>query len=843
MKLVSSMRNNYTKLIFGFLVSIFSIAFSPVVEAQTYPVQANVYTVPPYGNHLEDYYTTSREKLVVSLLNRDQLKPVLEVRLRMTITASNGLKIQSKEDVNYPTITLDANIPIRLTQDDLAPYFQHINSSGFLSQGKLPDGMVEFTFQAIEKYTGRILSAPATGRVWLTSQKPPILRLPSNAESIAFRDPLNQKFQWEPQHKNISQVEYEFELRELPNNGAAPQSAFLYSPIIHQERLLYSYLIYDMMMPPLEPNKMYGWRVRAIAKDGVDELNLFENNGYSEIYFFTTQTDCQYPINLSSTLQGRRLDLKWFPSTSNNEFVVQYRPKYGTNVEDWVNVNTFEDNASIYDMQRGTVYEYRVGGICTTGQPVFTPVYEITIPAVDSARILNCGVPPVLDLENKERLPELKVGDIVHLSDYPMTVTKVLGANGNFTGEGWVPVNWLLETKWAVEFSNITVNTDYRLVAGSVRSKYDETEGNIANLDDITEGGTQNTANGIVRVDVKVDFTIPDNPSFEYNEDTKELIVFSTNGQIVGKVELPTNNEGKVVFPITIQDNNGNIYKIGETSYDNDGTNNGVVSSENPDDNPTNIKVDLECAAKVVEDLTLKLILSIKEKLLNSNDEFFKYAYKDVDILKNIVKLNPSNEGGSYRNGVIYVGLKGFIDPNMGSDGDIMATIFHEYMHYIAFQYKIYPKRYDNIDMGIIYSEKINIGEKQETHDMFMMRIYEIFLSDRYNKDYEKYSQFPIDYYKLDIDQKGELDDFIKKGGYEPSVIEDYYQYLPSNHILDEINAHNKTKEANKLNVFIMSDSKLNFYEEEIDRYKNKLDVCKDIERRFGYTEEGYKIK
>lgn len=554
------MLNKYIKPAIGFLFTILACIYAETIQAQTYPVQANVYIMPPYGKHLNDYYTTSKEKLVVSLLNRDQQKPVLEVRLRMSITASNGLKLQSKEEVNYPVITLDANIPTRLTQDDLAPYFRHINTQGYLDQGKLPDGMVEFTFQVIEKYTGKVLSAPATGRVWLSTQKPPLLRLPSQDDAIGFRDPVNLKFQWEPQHKNLSQVEYEFELRELPDNGAAPQSAFMYAPVIHQQRSLYTYLIYDVMMPPLDPDKRYGWRVRAIAKDGVDELNMFENNGYSEIFWFRTQGNCLPPTALSVNLQNRRLDLKWLPEIGNNEFVIQYRPKYGTS-ETWQEVNTYDAQTSIYDMQRGTVYEYRVGAICTTGQPVFTNTGEITIPAVDSTRLANCGVPPQLDLENKERLPELKVGDRVMLSDYPMTVTKVSGANGNFNGEGWVPVNWLLETKWAVEFSNITVNTDYKMIAGSVRAKYDETEGNIANIDHITEGGSDNTRNGIIRPDITLDFSIPENPNFSYNEEKGELVVYDTSGN-QQHVELPKNSEGKVVFPVTVIDKGGNIHKV-----------------------------------------------------------------------------------------------------------------------------------------------------------------------------------------------------------------------------------------------------------------------------------------
>lgn len=543
------------------LLSLFLCLFAHSISAQTYPVQTNVHLVAPYSKQLNDYYTTSSEKLIVTLLNKDQLKPTLEVRLRMTIMAGNGLKIQSNENVNYPTISLDAGIPTRLTQSDLAPYFENILTSGYFDKGKLPDGQVEFTFQVVEKYTNKILSNPATARAWLTTQKPPLLRLPSNDEWVSYSEHMHLKFQWTPQHKNLSQIEYEFELRELPDYGAAPQSTFLYAPIIHQERLLYTNLMYDVMMPPLESNKLYGWRVRAIAKDGVDDLNLFENNGYSEIFWFRTGDNCPPPIGVNTNLDGRKLNLTWIADLANNEFVVQYRPKYGTSNEDWKELRSYEPQATIYDISRGITYEYRVGAICTSGQPFYSVVGEISVPKVDSVRALNCGMEPQLNLENQERLPELKTGDVVHLSDYPMTVTRVSGANGNFTGEGWVPVNWLLETKWAVEFSNIVVNTDYKLIGGSVRAKYDENEGNIANIDHITEGGTDNTRNGITRVDVTLNIVIPPNPTFTYNEETGEVLVFDTSG---GKqiVELPKGNDGKVVFPVTVKDKNGDIHKI-----------------------------------------------------------------------------------------------------------------------------------------------------------------------------------------------------------------------------------------------------------------------------------------
>ncbi|MDR1552722.1 MAG: fibronectin type III domain-containing protein, partial [Prevotellaceae bacterium] len=478
-----------------FLLSAFAAA------GQTYPVLGNVYIIPPYGAHLTDYYATSREKLVVTLLNRDQQEPVLQACLRMTITSTTGLRIQNRPEINYPTITLDAGIPVRLSQEDLTPYFlpQNLIQQGYLNQGKLPNGMIEFTFQAIEKYTGKVLSAPATGRIWLTTQKPPLLVLPNRDENIAFREPLNLKFQWQPQHSNISQIEYEFELRELPPNGAAPQSAFLYSPIIYQERLFYTSLLYSAVFPPLDANKTYGWRVRAIAKDGVDELNIFENNGYSEIHWFRTNAGCEPPI-INYNVHDYQLDLTWNAIDGSNEYEVQFCNKYeGTGILQ--KYRTADTKYTFYSLQRGSTYQYRVGAECTNGNLVYSSLFEFTVPEYDSARMANCGVLPKADLSNREPLQELKVGDVFMASDYLVTVTKISGSNGVFTGEGWIMLRWIFNVRVAVEFENIPINTDKRAVGGIINFKYSKDWKNIANLDNYSDGGKSNTANGIIRPD------------------------------------------------------------------------------------------------------------------------------------------------------------------------------------------------------------------------------------------------------------------------------------------------------------------------------------------------------
>ena len=75
-------------------------------------------------------------------------------------------------------------------------------------------------------------------------------------------------------------TEYEFVLKELPDNGAAPQAAFAYGNEIYRTRTRHTTLNYTHLEPILLPNRRYAWQVQAIARDGVDELGLFEHGGF-----------------------------------------------------------------------------------------------------------------------------------------------------------------------------------------------------------------------------------------------------------------------------------------------------------------------------------------------------------------------------------------------------------------------------------------------------------------------------------------------------------------------------------------------------------------------------------
>lgn len=565
-------RQGLASRLLQFIAAACLLLLPVVLRAQTtYPVQINAHLLPPYTLYLSDYYSGTREKLTLTLINRDQFKPSLTVRLRLIITAPGGVRLQTNDNAYIEPIVVETGVPLRLTQEDLEPYFRNENliTQGYLAAGKLPEGSVEFCFQAMEAYTGRALSASTCTRAFMTSQKPPLLSLPLNNENIAFREPLNVLFQWTPLHQGLAMVEYEFILKELWDNGMTVQAAFAYSPEIYRETTRSTSLPYGAMQPALLPGKRYAWCIRAQARDGVDALNVFQNDGYTEVRTFTLQDNCVPPGIVSAVAERKTLQLEWPAMPEHIGFTVSYRLKSTTGTANpWKEMQAPEPKAILYGLQSGGVYEYRVGGFCVAGQPVYTPILEAAIPAVDSARLAQCGIMPAINLTNQQPLKELKTGEVIMANDFPVTVTKVSGANGVYTGEGWVIVPWLNDAKIAVAFTSITVNSDKQMTVGYIDAKYDKKEGQIANLDEVFEGGFDvgNVKTGITKVDYEFDFSIPGVEAFSLN-DEGDLIITDDTGEphtVVPDDKEGQGNEGNkvVVFPMTVKDKNGNVYQV-----------------------------------------------------------------------------------------------------------------------------------------------------------------------------------------------------------------------------------------------------------------------------------------
>ena len=216
--------------LFTLILTIFLGWAESGIAQRFYPVHAVIQVVPPVSNVLSEYAVVGKDRLIISLINRDTEHHSLRVRLRLRLRVGNWFSFESGAVGNYPSFTLEPNEPLRLSSSEIAPYFtpEQARQTGQLEGGKLPTGQAEFSVQVVEETTGRPLSDWHSTRAWVEHKKPPLLIAPIEGAQINIHDPLQLLFRWLPRHQDLTDTEYELVLKELPDNGASPSSAFAY---------------------------------------------------------------------------------------------------------------------------------------------------------------------------------------------------------------------------------------------------------------------------------------------------------------------------------------------------------------------------------------------------------------------------------------------------------------------------------------------------------------------------------------------------------------------------------------------------------------------------------------
>ena len=547
--------------------------------AQYYPVHVTVQWPSPQSPYLSDYYTGSRDRLIVTLFNRDLQQPLLYAKLRIKIK-STGFLATTREEYDYPMLELHANVPTRLTNIDLTPYLQpaHLQTNGSLHNGQLPTGYTEFAVQVIDYYTGRTLSAWHTGRAYLDVKKPPLLNFPEKDAQVGMRDPLYIRFGWTPRHQGLAGTEYEFVLKELPDNGAAPQAAFAYGYEIYRIRTRNTYVNYTHLEPILFSGRRYGWQVQAIARDGIDEVGLFENGDFSEIHWFYLSDNCLAPTGLKAVPRFAKVDLSWDKVMGTTGYVVECRPKTKLNVYEWSSVRVAGESLTLGRLNPGWTYEWRVGTLCTEDRPVFSDVKEFTLSKYNDELLADCGKEPVRsDLSGEPNL-RIKAGDVVIIGgDYPMTIIEATSlGDGWYAGRGKTRLKTIIDAPVALRFDRLRINVDNFQIDGTVEASYDEQKGKIGNLDYIDDGGKDIQPSTLRIREHKLDFTLPDIPEIVFNPDTGEPEFTDADGNPhTIQIDIPENASYESIFPMIVTDDKGNSYQLTPAGQNTDGRDNG----------------------------------------------------------------------------------------------------------------------------------------------------------------------------------------------------------------------------------------------------------------------------
>ncbi|WP_047417035.1 fibronectin type III domain-containing protein [Cellulophaga sp. Hel_I_12] len=464
-----------------------------------FPVQIIPQVTPPPPIYLSNYAdaSTINSPLRVQLILNDFNIQSRAVRLK-TYFQGSGLNFQSTDLVTGATpLFLEAGVPLILTNTELAPYFRFENIAGISPNvygNAIPEGTYQFCFEVFDVATGNRLSSKTCVTTVIFKNEPPFLVTPRNRSNVAEINPQYIVFQWTPRSINVSNVEYELSLVEIWDTQIDPQAAFLSSPPIYQTTTNATTYVYGPSDPLLLSGKNYAWRIQAKAKQGTEEIGLFKNEGYSEIYSFSYATACDLPEGINHQVKGSTIANIFWEDFSNDvpEYTIRYRKAPSNSPEggeqEWFYNKTTSNTTSLWGLAAGTRYEYQIQKKCAVTKSDWSIAKQFTTHIADNeASVYECGITPDFSLSNTEKLASLTKGDTFKAGDFPVKVLSTSGSNGRFTGTGYVTIPYLNSIRVSVQFTNVLINTDKQLAEGTVVTYYDENLSNILDLDEAIE--------------------------------------------------------------------------------------------------------------------------------------------------------------------------------------------------------------------------------------------------------------------------------------------------------------------------------------------------------------------
>ena len=571
-------RGYFMKYFLNFLLVINGIFGS--VSAQQYPVRLVPVVFPPYNVRLSDYALNSEPKLQLQVLMTDLMEPPHKTGIKFSLESGGRVIAVSSPFINgLDPFMLQPGNNISLSNLDLKPLFKLENLSGISPANyakALPDGLYQYCFQAYDFYTKNNLSQKSCASVYQVLYEPPFLNLPQKGEKVTKKAEFQGVvFNWSPRQV-APNTKYIFTLKEIWDKQRDPISAFLTARVLWKEESFAPSLYYGVDKTQLIPGKRYAWQVQAVSgtpqynHSPIQEGGVYKNNGLSEIFFFDYVENCPVPAFLMAKNAARgRAEIQWMlQGASSKQFRVEYRKKGSSSP--WLSETSYQTSAILSGLENNTEYEYRVGAVCGENKS-FDPndlsqadafaysgvQYFTTNFSNQNKNSAQCGVMPHVDLANKKPYDrQLTPNEVFTAGDFPVTVITAQGNAGNYTGEGFIQVPYLADTKIKVKFNNIQLNSDKQLINGTVETEYDANESAVhyasAGLGEIFgDKGIKD-----IKINYKIEkITLVMTPA----PGVLRIVGIDPNGENKGPVqELPAGRD------YTITDSSGKIWQVDE---------------------------------------------------------------------------------------------------------------------------------------------------------------------------------------------------------------------------------------------------------------------------------------
>ena len=471
------------------------------LQAQQYPVDIQVFVTPPYPQSLRGYADTFEQKIQAHFLLKDLSTAGRPFALRFSLENFQGQTIAQTPDYITPyLVNLSPGVRRTLTNIDFKSLLRYENLYGINEatyNGLLPEGTYFIGLSLYDVATGRPVSNKGRAMIQVRRYSPPVLTMPQKGEVLTKKNAFqNILFQWMP--RDIAPfMQYEFTLKEVWDLALVPEEAFMSGRLVYQTKTNAPALQYTNMMPILLENKRYVWQVRALTNNPANpnEQSYFRNNGNSETFYFDLVSNCEAPRMLTAMTESTSAQLRWSAQAMMPNQEYPYKVMYRERGKSWKSQKVSMPYAKVIGLKRGRTYIYKVGVACGLNAANSTSVFGedsyvysteqefTTTEQIDEKSQVQCGVKPEIRIKNTEPLQDnLYPNTTFTAGDFPVTVLNATGSNGIYSGEGYVKVPYLQDTKIKVVFNGIKLNTERQLIDGKLVTTYDETERNVVDI-------------------------------------------------------------------------------------------------------------------------------------------------------------------------------------------------------------------------------------------------------------------------------------------------------------------------------------------------------------------------
>ncbi len=527
------------RVIVNLLVIFILCGQAPSFAQQQFPVRTITNVSAPYPVSLEQFTAVENGKISLVIIPNDVKLQNYPIKLKLVISGG-WFTIYTNPAFIHRNITLNNGEIQTFSGADLAEWFNPDNllfdgysKSQYVKNGRLPEGMYQVWFEVYETNYGYNMSSSTKAMVWIFENDPPLLNFPLNAKEFIATDPQNIVFNWTLRQSPFSvsgaSNEYKFELWEIWPDNMNVEEAIRTTRPVYSGTVNSGTFTYSAAEPLLLPGRKYAWRVQAYDPEGKKQ---YKNNGYSDVRWFRFGKDCGVPAPVLDKATDNTIALKWENDYRFDKYELRWRLKDRQDAK-WYTLDGDRQGAVLTKLDPNTQYEIQVHGFCSIQEGEYSPT--ITARTKEESKCA-CGTPMGnIDISGQEPLQVLKPGDYFRASDFDVQVYQVSGANGTFSGKGFVSVPLLKSIKFEAEFKSVKINNNYRMYDGEVKFIYNQKNGITVNIGQLLNSLTNrpNTANEtnpfteIIDRKAKVDTTI----SSIIVRSTGEILVTKSDGR------------------------------------------------------------------------------------------------------------------------------------------------------------------------------------------------------------------------------------------------------------------------------------------------------------------------